>query len=272
MAITNEATTVYEFDGSSEQNTVNSNINSVEIVTNQGLNLTKVASPSNFVPGEIITYTITITNSSSSFLNGVRIIDNIGGGNLAYVVGSARLTAGSQTYSVTPVATNPLTFALQQLASGATMTLTYRCQVIFNLPNSVETIINNVQGIGYTSSGTIVGYANARIERSNNMELSLSKSASVTSAFSRQPISYFLTLTNNTDVNATAISIVDQLPSNFVVTSVSLKIGSGSTNILSGTDYNLTSANLFSLPSSSGPVVRVLANSSTIVTINGYFN
>ena len=272
MAITNEATSTYVFDGSSEQNIVNSNVNEIDLQAVQGLTITKSATPSTFVPGDIISYTVTITNSSSSFLNGVRIIDNIGGGNLAYVVGSARLTAGNQTYPVTPVATNPLTFALQQLGVGATMTLTYRCQVIFNLPSSVETITNTVQGIGYTSTGTIVGFDNASITRINNVEFTLSKTASVTSVLPRQPISYFLTLNNNNQTNATAISVTDQLPSNFVVTSISLRIGSGATTTLLATDYTLSSGNLLNIPSASGPTVTVPANGATVITVNGYFN
>ena len=104
MDINNEATSVYEFNGSGEQNTVTSNTNTIVLENAQGLNLTKTATPSAFAPGDIITYTVTITNASSSFLNGVRIIDNIGGGNLAYVVGSARLTVGTLTYAVNPIA------------------------------------------------------------------------------------------------------------------------------------------------------------------------
>ena len=84
--ITNQSQTTYQFDGSSEVLTTSSNINEVTLEENQGLILTKTASPTTFVAGSIITYTVTITNSSSSFLTGVRIIDNLGANNLAYVL------------------------------------------------------------------------------------------------------------------------------------------------------------------------------------------
>ena len=270
--ITNEAEVEYQFDGSSETMTAQSNVNSIILQDGSLLGLSKTASPTTFLAGDIITYTLVITNNSGSFLNGVRIIDNLGGGNLAYVSGSGRLTTSSQSYPVNPIATNPLTFTLQQLGVGATMTLTYRAQVIFNLPSSVTSIVNNVNGIGYTSTGTITGSTSTTIQKKNSVDLSIVKSASEESVQSNESFSYFLTLNNNNSVSATAISVIDQLPSNFLLTEVRLRIGSGPNNVLSATDYILSSSNLFSLPSGSGPDVTVPANSATLVTLTGYFN
>ena len=120
------------------------------------LSISKTSNTSTFSVGQIITYTVTITNTSDFNLDGVRIIDDVGGMKTAYVVGSGKLTYGSNTYPVWPIATNPLTFTLQELGSGESMTLEYKCQVIFNLPSSVSSITNTVNGIGYLS-GTITG-------------------------------------------------------------------------------------------------------------------
>ena len=163
--ITNEAQTTYRFNGSSETATAESNVNSIILQDSSLLSLTKTASPATFLAGDIITYTIVITNNSGNFLNGVRIIDNLGGGNLAYITGSGRLATSSQSYPVNPISTNPLTFTLQQLGVGATMTLTYRAQVIFNLPTTVTSITNNVNGIGYTSTSTVTGSTSATIQK-----------------------------------------------------------------------------------------------------------
>ena len=129
-----------------------------------GLSITKSSSSSTFSVGEIITYTIQITNTSEFNLDGVRIIDDLGGMKTAYVIGSGKLTYGTNTYPVWPIATSPLTFTLQELGSGESMTLTYKCQVIFNLPSSVNSITNTAQGIGYLS-GTITGSDSATITR-----------------------------------------------------------------------------------------------------------
>jgi len=270
--ITNEAEATYEFSGSSEILSVESNENSIVLQDSTGLFISKSASPTEFVAGDIITYTVTITNNSSSYLNGVRIIDNLGGGNLAYVTGSGRLSTSSQSYSVSPISTNPLTFTLQQLAVGATMTLTYRAQVIFNLPATVTSITNNVNGIGYTSTGTITGADSVTIQKKNSVSLTLTKSASVETVLPNTSFNYYLTLSNNNSVIATLDSLVDQLPSNFVLTGATYRIGNGSVITLNATDYTLSSGNLFTLPSSSGPVITVPANGTTEVTLTGYFN
>lgn len=271
--ITNTSSASYQFEGSSDVLTTTSNTQSTVLENAQGLNLTKTASVQEFSVGEIITYTITITNNSGQFLNGVRIIDNLGGGNLAYVVGSGKLTIGTLTYAVTPVATNPLTFTLQQLNVGATMTLTYNCQVIFNLPNTVQTITNSVQGIGYTSNGTVTGFTSSTIKKKEiSGDLSLTKSASRTNVYPGQVFSYILTLTNNTPTTATNVSFVDQLPANFVVTSVSLRRGTSAAIDLYDDEYSLNGTNQITIPSAIGPSIFVPAGQTTVVTITGYFN
>lgn len=271
QTINNSASTTYSLDGSTTS-VADSNVLPLNYETSQGLNLTKTASASTFSAGDIITYTITITNNSAYYLTGVRIIDNLGGGNLAYVLSSASLTASGQTYPVTPISTNPLTFTLQQLSVGATMTLTYRCQVIFNLPSTVSLITNSVQGIGYSSTGTITGFANTTIQKKNDVDFSLTKTSNVRDVRQNQTFNYYLTLTNNTSNTATVSAITDSLPTNFHLISVSLRIGSGTTTTLESSDYTLSSGNLLTVPSSTGPSITVPANSSTVLTINGYLS
>lgn len=269
--INNSASTTYTIVGDSNSNTITSNTLSINLEENSGMTLSKTVSPTNFAVGSIITYTLTITNSGSSYYNGVRIIDNLGGNRLAYVIGSARLTTSSTSYAVTPIATNPLTFTLQQLAVGETMTLTYKAQVVFNLPSSVNSITNSVEGIGYTASGTQVGFASSTITRGQTSTVDIVKSASATDVVSNQNFVYYITISNAGSTEASVANITDNLPSNFVVTSVTLKIGSGAETTLSSSDYTLSGSNTLIIPSSSGPTVTVPASSSTIVGISGHF-
>lgn len=268
--INNNASAIYSFDGTTS-NLANSNVLPLNFETSQGLTITKTSNVSSFLAGDIITYRITITNNSAYYLTGVRIIDNLGGGNLAYVLSSANLTTNSQTYPVTPISTNPLTFTLQQLAIGQTMTLTYRCQVIFNLPQTVSLITNTVQGIGYTSNGTITSFANNTIQKKNSVEFSLTKTSNVRDVRPNQVFNYYLTLTNNTNNMASVTSLTDQLPSNFKIVSVKLKIGTSQEITLDSTQYSLSVTNILQIPSATGPSVTVPANGVTIATITGYF-
>ncbi len=269
--INNQAEAKYQFEGSPTTNTVNSNISAITLQDGQGLVIEKTANPTEFLAGDIITYTVRITNNSGSWLSGVRIIDNLGGGNLAYVLGSGSLSTLSTTYPVNPVATNPLTFTLQQLNPGQTMTLTYRSQVIFNLPSSVESITNSIQGIGYTSTGTVNGFDSSTIQKKNSVGgVSMTKSASDTDVLPNEPFNYFITLSNNSSENVNISSITDQLPSNYVLTGVTLKIGSGSTVTLTPSDYTLSGGNLLTVPSGTGPTITVPVGGTTILTLTGY--
>ena len=271
QTINNSASTIYSVNGGASESAT-SNVLPINLQDSTGLSITKSANPTTFLAGDIIEYTVTITNSSSSFLNGVRIIDNLGGGNLAYVLSSATLTAGTITYPVTPVATNPLTFTLQQLAVGTTMTLKYKAQVIFNLPPTVSMITNTVQGIGYTASGTISGFANTSIEKKTESEFSITKTSNVTDVMSGQPFNYYITLRNNTGSNVSVSSISDTLPANFNLTSASLKIGANPTMVLSPSDYTLSSSNILNVTSIGGMPITVPSGGSSVLTLSGYFN
>lgn len=271
QTINNSASTVYNFNGGASE-TASSNVLPINFQSSTGLTITKTANPTTFSAGDIITYTITITNSSSSYLTGVRIIDNLGGGNLAYVLSSASLTAGSSTYPVNPVSTNPLTFTLQQLGVGATMRLTYKAQVIFNLPSTVSMITNTVQGIGYTASGTISGFANTTIEKKTESDFSIEKTASVTDVMSNQPFNYYITLLNNTSFPVNVSSITDTLPAGYNLTMASLKIGTNPQVSLVATDFTLSSTNILNVTRVTGLPISVPANSKTILTLTGYFD
>lgn len=270
--IYNSGSVTYTLSGSSDSVTVNSNELPISFENSSGLTVTKTPSTTSFSVGDIVTWTVRITNSGGNYLNGVRIVDNLGGGNLAYVTGSGSLATSTQTYPVTPVSTNPLTFTLQQLAVGATMTLTYRSQVIYNLPSSVSSITNNVQATGYPASGTVLAYASSTIQKKTSSGLSLTKSSSTTTAVPNQTFNYVLTITNGNSVLANVSSITDDLPDNFVVESVRLQIGTGSSTILSSSDYTLSSSNVLTVPSSTGPSITVPSSGTTVLTITGHMN
>lgn len=269
--INNRASTVYSLNGGTPI-TATSNVLPITHTTTGGLTLTKTSDRDTFLPGDIITYTITITNSSGLYLNGVRIIDDLGGNNLAYVLSSGSLTTSSETYPVNPIATNPLTFTLQQLASGASMTLTYKAQVIFNLPSSVNSITNSVQGIGYPFSGTVTGTADNTIQKKTNNDFVITKSSNLSDVSTSQSFNYYITLTNNTSELATITSITDNLPSNYNLTGLNIKIGSGTATNLVGTDYTLSLNNQLTVLSINGSQIIVPANNSTVLTLTGNFS
>lgn len=269
--IMNNATATYTGSDSIER-TITSNDLDITYNTSSGISIVKTASPTTFSVGSIVTYTIKITNTSSAYFTGVRIIDNLGGGNLAYVTSSARLTTSTQTYAVSPVATNPLTFTLQQLGVGASMTLTYRAQVVFNLPSSVTEITNIVEGIGYTASGTVTGFSNSTITRNSTNTVEISKSASASTVVPNQIFTYYLTITNGESSAVTITGITDNLPSAFTLSSLKLKVGSGSETTLVSSDYTLSSSNELVVSKNNGAEITVPSNGTTVLSITGYMS
>ncbi len=265
--INNQASTSYQFSGSSTPSTAISNENSIVLQDGDGLDIVKTATPGEYTAGDIIAYNVTITNNTGSFLSGVRLIDDLGGGNLAFVTGSGSLNTLTTTYPVSPVSTNPLTFTLQELNPGQTMTLSYRSQVIFNLPGTVTSITNNVHGIGYTSTSTVDGYASSTIQKKNSVGFSITKSASVTDVLPNESFNYYLTLSNSGSTSASILNVTDQLPTNYTLTGITYQIGSNPPVTLSPSDYTLTPGNLLTIPSS----ISLPAGESGVITLTGHF-
>ena len=271
MEIFNDADVSYTVNGSGVQNEASANTVTVTLESSQGLNVTKTPNVTSFLAGDIIDYTIVINNSTGQYLTGVRIIDDLGGGNMAYVLGSATLTIGSLTYNVTPISTNPLTFTLQQLNNGQTMTLRYKAQVIFNLPSSVNFITNNIRAIGYTSNGTIVGYANSTIQKKTNGDFDVTKTASENVVFENQVFSYDISLFNNLTDSVEVLEIRDQLPEQFVVTSVEYFRGTDSPITLENTDYVLSGTNFMSVQTIQGSSIIIVPGNRLTIRVSGYF-
>ena len=266
----NKATVNYKFSGSTNTYTNNSNVSTVELKAENGISITKTSQSTTFVPGGTINYVVTIKNTGTSWFSGVRIIDNLSdAGYLTYVSGSALLYYNSQYVAPEIASTNPLIFTLSPLSSGQTMILSYTCKVPSNISSTVNSITNSVEGIGYTYNAKVTGYSSYTVTRSSVANLTITKSASSTSVSPGEIYNYTLTLSNQGTTMANVSSLVDELPSNFTISSIKLKIGSGSTTTLSNSDYILDSNNKLTIPSGTGPSITVPANGTTVVTITG---
>lgn len=276
--IMNNATINYSFSGQTETISETSNDNVITLKDQAGLTIVKTAQNSTFVPGGNVTYIVTITNNGTSYFSGVRITDNLGGnGQLTYVDGSALLYYYEQYLKPEIASTNPLVFTLSPLNVGQTMILTYTCKVKSNLPSDITTITNSLTGIGYTYNSEVTTTASCDITRSATSNILISKTSSKTAVSLNEIYNYYITMTNKGTTVANVSSIVDTLPTGFVISSVRLKIGSNTETTLATTDYTLDSNNKFTLPSNTGPNITVPGLSSsgdgvTVVTIVGSIN
>ena len=268
--IMNEATISYVFSGSTEARTDTSNVTNVTLRDANGISITKTSGSTTFVPGGTITYVVTITNTGTSWFSGVRITDNLSGnGYLTYVPDSAVLFINSQYLAPEIASTSPLVFTLSPLSVGQTMVLTYTCRVPNTIPATVESITNTVEGIGYTFNSTATDTSSHTVTRSSVSEVNITKTASAESVAPGELFSYTLTLTNQGTTLANVTSVVDDLPEQFTISSIRLRIGTGATTTLSTSDYVLDSNNRLTIPSSTGPSITVPGSGSTVITITG---
>ena len=276
--IMNSATINFSFSGSSEEFSETSNIATVNLLNSNGISVEKSANTSVFVPGGTVTYVVTITNTGNEWLSGVRLTDNLSGnGYLTYVPGSAVLTYNGQALAPQIASTNPLVFTLSPLVSGQTMVLNYTCRIPANISSSVNEITNTVTGIGYTYNSTVEDTSSYTITRSPSADLSITKTASAENISVGQTFNYVITATNSSTSVASVQSLTDNLPDNFVIETVSLKIGSGPVTVLSPDQYTISAGNLLTVPSSTGPIITVPArsgsvNGTTVLTISGHFD
>ncbi|MBQ7466886.1 MAG: DUF11 domain-containing protein [Clostridia bacterium] len=275
--IMNNATVNFTFSGSSEEFSETSNTTTVTLNNGGNLSITKTAQQDTYVPGGTVTYIVTITNNGPYWFSGVRLTDDLSGnGYLTYVNGSALLYINGQALSPQIASTSPLVFTLSPLSVGESMVLTYTCRVPLNIAPNVDSITNTASGIGYTFDSTAEDSDSVTITRSESANLSINKTSSESNVNVGQTFSYFITLTNSGNSVANVSSIVDDFPSNFQISSVSLKIGSGPNNLLNSSDYTISPSNVLTVPSATGPSITVPAvsggtNGTTVLTITGNF-
>ena len=177
MAIfTNQATLTYN------GNSTNSNIAYGEIV--DVLVATKTAVEANYMPGQLVTYVVTLRNTGNAPLTGLVVTDDLGGYDfngtmvypLTYEDGSVALFAnGVPQAAPTVVAGPPLVFSNVTVPAGGDVVIVYQARAnAFANPAVGGTIDNTVTvtGDGLSAPITATETVNANAEP----VLSISKS------------------------------------------------------------------------------------------------
>lgn len=273
--VSNQASVNYTFSGSPTSITESSNVNIITLLDQNSLTLNKYTQDTTFTPGGTVTYFVDITNTGTQYFTGVRIVDDLPN-YLTYIPGTAILYINGQALAAQVASTNPLTFTLSPLAGGNSMILSYVVRVSASIPSSVTSLTNTANGIGYAAMGEATDSSSTTITRSSSANLTITKTASTSQVNYNEVFSYTITLTNSGLTNAEVNNIIDQLPTNFNISSITLKIGNNQTT-LSPSEYVITSTNELTIPSATGPTIIVPASSSSgdgtaVVTITGYIN
>ena len=201
-----------------------------------GLVGTKSVTPEGPVQaGDILTYTITVTNNGTADAHGVGIYDEFGSAGLTYVNGSYRVSGGDseEASKVYAALMNPQSTDIKAMADtlhpGESLVLQFDAKVT---GASVGESVKNKATFGEDLE-TVTGPAGNETNETDSLiavpGLSISKTAqpgSGTPVAAGDTIEYRFEVTNNGDVDARHVSVYDAIPLN--------------TSLVAGSELNLT--------------------------------
>lgn len=284
--ISNQATASYSVEGSLERRSATSNVANTVLLDAYSLEVSKQSLQQTFTAGENITYAIRVTNNGYKALNNFKIVDTITApaeneGVLTYMQYTARLSYNGDFISLTPSETNPLTFNVPyELASGQSFTVTYVSTVGSQISQDVLAITNSVtvSGAPVNDPEGVQSYSatnTATINRDTTASLTIMKTASTPTIFDSETYQYILTIENNGLTDANNVVLTDQLPTGFKVSNIRVE-NENFVHDYTADEYEISQANLLTIPSGSGTAINVKAvapgiNNTTTVTITGTY-
>ncbi len=178
----------------------------VEVVTIDLSSSTKSVSPASGVASDQLTYTIVVTNTGSSTATGVVLTDAIPA-LTSYVANSSTMN-GSPLTDVGGASPFIGGYTVSPLAPNASATFTFRVTISPSAPD--QTVITNTASIRWNSM-TITKTATALV---NAPLMTITKSVNpTTGVLPGAVLTYSVTFTNVGHSNATAIEVIDSIPS-----------------------------------------------------------
>ena len=225
MAIfSNQATLVYN------GNTVESNIAYGEIL--DVLAATKTAVEGTYAPGQLVTYVVTLRNTSSGVLSDLTVTDDLGGYTfngttvypLTYEAGSAALFVDGIPQAAPAVVSGPpLVVSGISIHAGSDAVLVYQARANdFADPAAGGTIVNTITATGNGINTPIT--ATETVTAASAPQLSISKSISPAQVVDNDRVTYTFVIQNTgneavvaTD-NATITDVFDPILSALTVT------------------------------------------------------
>ncbi|MCM3749313.1 hypothetical protein M3223_18300 [Paenibacillus pasadenensis] len=187
------------------------NANGIQInINSPNVTVSKSANVPGSVIGDIITYTVTITNSGTANVSNVILTDPLPA-SLNFVSGS--VTVGGV---VRPTADIRSGVSIGTVAFGSSVTTTYRA-VVASLPSPPQA--NNTASASFTFQGIPGGSTITAVIPSNTVStpvyapvLSLAKSASTSAATVGDTITYTINVANSGSIAAATV-LTDNIPS-----------------------------------------------------------
>lgn len=267
--ITNQANVNYTYLGARAPQLRDSNVTTLELVPSSRINIIKYPIGETYIPGENHGYILRIENTGTTELQNVVVTDDLSqNNNLEYVDGSASFSYNNSPWApIVPTSETPLTFTLPTLSSGDVYEIVF---LATTTNDSSVTSITNTATVTGTNGETVTSDATSTITAESFARLDIVKTQSTNSPSIGEYFTYTLTLTNSGNIEATDITVTDNLPNEFDLSSVEL-IENETTTTLSPTDYTYEN-NILTIPSSTSTLaLSIPAGESITFNINGTF-
>lgn len=275
----NTAQITYSYNGNSD--TVLSNQTNTALVDEYTISLTKTPVNSNVRAGDNAVYILTMTNTGAGTLYNPSITDDLGANGtasspLTYSDDSARFYInGAASTGKATVTDDGVTFTGSvTLQPNDILTVIYEASTSSTqseaITNTAEASANACSSTGDIVSAT----ASAQITPQQFANVSVFKNADKSSVVSGDTLTYTFTLLNTGGVEADNIKLVDALPSEFTINSVSYEVNGDVTQI-SENNYTITSPNTLTLPSDAStlsiavPAATQSGPGVTVITVSG---
>jgi gliding motility-associated-like protein/uncharacterized repeat protein (TIGR01451 family) len=201
---------------------------SVTVTASADIVTVKNTSAANYVPGESVTYTITVTNNGPSDAANVNVVDNAPAGT-TISSWTAAVTTGTVTLPNTS-GTGNLNETIAALPNGAVVTYT----VTVAIPSNYNSNLVNTATVTSATPDPVpacTGCTTPPLSPSPSADIVTVKSTSATGYVPGQNVTYTITVTNNGPSDAANVNVVDNAPAGTTISSWTAAVTTGTVTL-----------------------------------------
>ncbi|MCL1949854.1 MAG: isopeptide-forming domain-containing fimbrial protein [Turicibacter sp.] len=262
--LTNNASMTYTPPGGTASATVPTNTTSTTVqLSPAALKGTKVASQASAIPGQPVSYMLTVTNTGQQPTTAFNVADVLPAG-LTYAANSAvaSINGNPSVLTVGGSGSAPTFMTADQLAPGQTATITFNANLDPSLPSGTNLVNTAALKTNTADPGTAVSDPGVTVLPTNINNDAFSKTSSPSNILAGAPIAYALNYQNQMAGNA-PLTVNDALPGGVAMSGTTAQLvvnGTATTVTNTGTASNPVFTIPSPIPANSSVSIQFSAN------------